>query len=388
MRVRSAGLLALALTALTSISVCSRQAFAEPPAAPAGKMLDKVSQDRRAAAEAMETEVRAALSSAQSRIGAEPAEVYHDLSRELDRVRKSRDLDAPGRARLAAQIRTLMLQASRHASSNSQQHLREAELNAAEHAEAQRSKDIYIDQQKSQRVLSQTAAQIRAQQYGAAADSADLAVKQGHAPMAATAAAIEARSAGNIAKGAATREARHRTYLEYANSTDRSLISVPDNPGIQYPSAEEWKQKTADRAKWSGMADNHRITPAEAKINAALNETSQLDCDRLPLADVIDFLKQKHGIEIVLDRRGMAESLVEPSTEITMHVKGIKLRSILGLVCDEVQLSSVRRDDVILVTSKERAEQMIETRVYPVGYEVIDVDPLFWMRRAQGAGFF
>jgi hypothetical protein len=352
-------------------------ATADPPKATpstdaSGSLLDQVSRDHRAASEAIETEVNAALRLARSRIATAPAEVYHDLSLELDRVRKSRDLNTPDRARLAAQIRSIMLQASRQASSHSQETLRSMELNATQDTEAQRLRDIASEQQRAQRTLAQTAADIQHKQFDAAIESADRAQARGGAPEASTAAMNQARVSNRVAYNTAQQDTRNKGFLATTDAMAQSQILIPDSPGIQYPSLEEWKAKTAARERYATTFDEHRVTPGEAKIEAALKSTSQLDCDRMPLLDVISYLKAKHGIEIQLDHKSLVNSLVDSSTLVTMHVKGVKLKSILKLLCDEFELASVRQDDVLLITTKERADELKEMRVYYVGPEVMN----------------
>jgi hypothetical protein len=384
------GKFALMVSAIAALAAAPACAQGEPVQAPTAKpsshsLLDTAARERRVAAQAVEAEVSASLRSARARIGTQPAEVYHDLSIELDRVRKSKDLEAPDRARLAAQIRGVMLQASRQASSHSELNLRTQELNAAQYAEAQRVRDITVEQQRAQRALTQTAADIQHGQYEAAVDSANRAAAFGSAPGASTAAAIQARTSGRYSSNLALQGSRNYGYLATTDAVASSAVPISDLPGVQYPSAEEWKAKTAAREKYATTFDMHRVTPGEAKIEAALKQTSSLDCDQMPLADVIAYLRARNDIEIQLDRKGLADVGVDTSTAVTMHVKGIKLKSILKLLCDELELSSVRRDDILLITSKEKAAQFNVNRVYYVGPEVMDPRPI--MMGGFGAGF-
>lgn len=347
-------------------------------------LLDNVARERRAATQAVEAEVGASLRSARSRLATQPAEVYHDLSLELDRVRKSRDLDAAERARLLAQIRAMMQQASRQASNHSELTLRTNELNAAQNAEAQRLRDITVEQQRAQRALAETSADIQRRQFDAAVESAERAQAWGGAPSASAAAASQARTAGRYAYNAELQRSRNDGYLSSTGSVARSAVPVSDIPGIQYPPPEEWREKTAARERYASTVDMHRVTSGEAKINAALNETSSLDVDQMPLSDVVAYLKARHGIEIQLDRKGLADVNVDSGTLITMHVKGIKLKSILKVLCNDLELVSVRRDDILLITSKEKAEYFIENRVYYVGPEMISPQPIWG---GWGVGF-
>lgn len=104
----------------------------------------------------------------------------------------------------------------------------------------------------------------------------------------------------------------------------------------------------------------------ETKIAMALNEKTELDFADQPLSDVVDYLKQRHDIEIQLDYKALTEAGVGTDTPITRTIKGITLESALDLMFSQLGLAWVIHDEVLLITSKAHAGEMIETRVYPV----------------------
>ena len=106
--------------------------------------------------------------------------------------------------------------------------------------------------------------------------------------------------------------------------------------------------------------------PNEAKILAALDEKTELEFVDQPLSDVIDFLKERHGIEIQLDHNAMADENIGSDAPITKNVKGISLESALDLMLGDLKLTYVVRDEVLLMTSKDVAEHLLSTRTYPV----------------------
>ncbi|HET6880288.1 MAG TPA: hypothetical protein VFI31_09040, partial [Pirellulales bacterium] len=101
----------------------------------------------------------------------------------------------------------------------------------------------------------------------------------------------------------------------------------------------------------------------------------ELDFLEQPLTDVMDYLKQRHGIEIQLDTKGMIEGGMGTDTPITRSVKGISLRSALKLMLGELDLTYVLRNEVLLITTKSQADNMLSTRVYPVADLVIPIAP-------------
>lgn len=117
-------------------------------------------------------------------------------------------------------------------------------------------------------------------------------------------------------------------------------------------------------------------TPRQWKIIAALDEATELDFSDRPLADVIDVLKQKHGIEIQLDAKALSDAGVATDTPITRTLKEITVRSALRLLLREYDLTYLIGDGFLLITSKTEAENKLSTRVYPV-QDLITLDSEF-----------
>ncbi len=127
--------------------------------------------------------------------------------------------------------------------------------------------------------------------------------------------------------------------------------------------------------------------PAEEKIEQALNSPTKLEFVDTPLTDVIDYLKDLHKIEIQIDKKAMDEAGVGADSQVTKNAKGITLKAGLRLMLPELGLTYVIQDGVLLFTTKEAAESMLATRIYPLtgvvvthrdekGKDVADVDAL------------
>ena len=61
---------------------------------------------------------------------------------------------------------------------------------------------------------------------------------------------------------------------------------------------------------------------AREKIEAALNEPTQLEFVETPLTDVIDYLKDQHKIEIQLDKRALSDVGIGTDTPVTKNLEG------------------------------------------------------------------
>lgn len=106
--------------------------------------------------------------------------------------------------------------------------------------------------------------------------------------------------------------------------------------------------------------------PNEAKILAALDQNTELEFVDQPLADVIDYLKERHGIEIQLDHKAMTDEGIGSDAPVSKNIKGISLESALDLMLGDLTLTYVVRDEVLLITSKAVAEHLLSTKTYPV----------------------
>jgi hypothetical protein len=105
---------------------------------------------------------------------------------------------------------------------------------------------------------------------------------------------------------------------------------------------------------------------ARNKIEAALESPTQLEFIDTPLSDVIDYLKDYHGIEIQVDRKALSDVGIGTDTPVTKNLKGTTLRSALRLTLRELGLTYVVQDDVLLFTTPEEAKSRLETKTYPV----------------------
>ena len=109
-----------------------------------------------------------------------------------------------------------------------------------------------------------------------------------------------------------------------------------------------------------------RADEAEAKIEAALGQPAKLDFDNWPLSEVVAQIVEQHKIFIQLDMKALTDSGLGSDTPIKAHLEGLSLRSALKVVFGQIDLTYVIRDEVLLITSKTEAENMLTSRIYPV----------------------
>ncbi len=105
----------------------------------------------------------------------------------------------------------------------------------------------------------------------------------------------------------------------------------------------------------------------EVDYEAILRQPARFEFVDTPLSDAIAYLANQHNIEIQLDRKGLADAAVDPSAPVTASLrKPIALESALHLILDEFDLTFTVQDEVMKITSKEKADEVLITVVYPV----------------------
>ena len=108
-------------------------------------------------------------------------------------------------------------------------------------------------------------------------------------------------------------------------------------------------------------------TSNEEAIKRALNEKTSLEFQGVPLNDALEFIADKHHIMIQIDNSAFKAVGMDPTTlPITLSVKDISLRSALNLLLSQYDISSVIKDEMLLFTTKAKADSMFETRLYDV----------------------
>ena len=101
-------------------------------------------------------------------------------------------------------------------------------------------------------------------------------------------------------------------------------------------------------------------------IKAALASTTQMEFTDESFQNVIDYLKDKHKIEIQLDRKALEEVGFDTDKKVTINIKGVTLRSALDLLLRAEDLVWTIRDEVLLITTRDEDQELMTTELYEV----------------------
>ncbi|MGH7137983.1 MAG: hypothetical protein ACREHD_19715 [Pirellulales bacterium] len=358
------------------------QAWAGEPgnAEPAdGQLVDQFDRHNRAFEGFLRVEVASTLHHAREIMATRPAEAENMLRVLRDKMRHAPDVDANFRAEVANQIDAALRMAHREAEVRREQVL---QRDVAQHRQAERSTYDSAQEQKKVQFATQFNALMAEHRYGDAEMLASVAEESNPDQVAFRNAALLARLSGNTADANTMRLMREKGVLDAWRAQDVANIPATDQPPILFPDPEAWQRLTEQRKRHA--VDVKPYTPAELKVLDALDEKTACDFIDEPLCNVLDYFKQRHGIEIQLDNRALAAAGIDPLTPITRNAQGITLRSALGLLLHDLGLTYTLRYEVLLITSQTEADSMRDVRIYPVA-DLVNTNP-FYRRAARRYG--
>lgn len=116
---------------------------------------------------------------------------------------------------------------------------------------------------------------------------------------------------------------------------------------------------------WS-YSINGEPNRSEQKIYHALFMPTDVDFVETPLKDALDFLRDQHNINILLDDQRLQEEGIATDTAITLRISGVRLRSVLQLMFEPLQLEWLIKDEVLTISTAVHASQVLETRIYKI----------------------
>ncbi|MBX3438794.1 MAG: hypothetical protein KF861_14970, partial [Planctomycetaceae bacterium] len=326
--------------------------------------------------ERLALEIEQLIAASRRRVTDDPAGVQADLQSALGAVKSATDIDPDVQSQLLRRVHDALLatEASREVL-DSRQILAQRRL--AE-IEAQRAMESAAAQRELR--LAQLVERIRALVYEGwqgnpeAFEEAEAVARvvESSQPEAAlgTQTVLWTEAAGQVDKAYRLRSIRADKFLATLHQVELSHIPFPDEPPVVYPPAPVWRRLTERRAKWRSV-DLHHDSPNEERIYAALEENTQLEFVDMPLSDAIDYIARTHEITILIDEVELTDVGVPTDEPVNLIISNIKLRSALKLMLEPLQLTWVVADEVMQITTAEKAENILQTRVYPVGDLVI-----------------
>jgi hypothetical protein len=139
-----------------------------------------------------------------------------------------------------------------------------------------------------------------------------------------------------------------------------------DNEKSSIPNA---RNITFDPKVWARAAKRTTVTltKKEMAILKILNSVISVNFQSQKFEEVIDYLQDKTGLNILLDKEALKEKEIDYETPVSLKATKIGVRALLRKILNDVGLTYVIKDELIQVTTFEKAKKMMVVRSYPVG---------------------
>lgn len=352
---------------------------------------------RRVRAQSLEQETAVRLRDARTLLTTDPDLARERLKETQQAVRDSSDLDSGTRERLLAQIEMRIRESMQRSREKLERDLA-AERRAAigrERArlngELQRREDkikqlterynalveegIRVGYQRPTTAFTQAEREVAAE----IAEEAPPLYANHPVPMTARVVGMTAPLVARIldydAENTRVKRDQARGFMDVMHLADVAGIPYADEPPILYPSAERWKEITRLREKYKSV-DLANPGSREKQIYSALDEpVSRFEFTETPLRDVIAQIRDAHNIPVELDVKALEDAGVDLDMPVTQNLSGVSLRSALRLLLGNLDLTYLVKDEVLLITTTEKAQEDLVVKVYPVADLVLPVDP-------------
>ncbi|WP_139228403.1 type II secretion system protein GspD [Planctomicrobium piriforme] len=179
---------------------------------------------------------------------------------------------------------------------------------------------------------------------------------------------------------------KENSFWEQLQAVEEAAVNpvAMDNTPMAYP--ENWEELKKSRPKRPADAREH--TDAEMRVRRSLKHPVSLHFNNAPLSEVLKYIADTQGINVMVDETGLTEEAVTSSTPISINVDGIKLESALNLMLVPLNLGFTIENEVLNVTSRMRKQGDLATVVYQVADLVVPVSVTAPVSRlSPGTGF-
>lgn len=355
--------------------------FADRTDAPTDKESDLIGQfegQQKVASEKLQLEVSRIIEATREIATNNPDEAITTLKTAQGTVRSASNIDPDVRQQLDRRLGQIIQEVQARKQRTQIEVIRKQERLAEVEAQARLVAEMNARDERLEELIDKVRALMREGYQGRPAAFAEaeavsrvaVDLEPGNGP--AAAALFTSEAAGQLDDAFRLRSLRADRFLATLTQVELSHVPFPDEPPIRYPPAEVWKALTETRKKWASV-DLKSNSPNERRIREALDEQTEIQFVDTPLQDVMDYLSDLHNITIILDDVALGDEGISSDEPITLILSGITLRSAMKIMLEKLQLTWVIEDEVMKITTQLAADEKLETRVYPVGDLVIQL---------------
>ena len=131
--------------------------------------------------------------------------------------------------------------------------------------------------------------------------------------------------------------------------------------------------RSADGEKSAGGDLKNDAKPSASRrggeeiIRKELAAAADLQFKNVLLSEVIPSIADKHHIEIQFDESALKDATIDPSDiRVSAEIRGVSLRAALKAILDPVNLTFVLVNEILMVTTNDRANARLTMKVYDV----------------------
>jgi hypothetical protein len=151
------------------------------------------------------------------------------------------------------------------------------------------------------------------------------------------------------------------TFAQYGGLAE--TIESKESNGIQLLAA---RKRRVDHGAMAPRAVVQDQLP-HAEIAEALTRTVDCEFVDMPLVDAVDFIAEHLGYPVFLDEQSLDEIGLSADQAVNLSVKNFQLEHLLKQMLSQLGITHMVIDGNVKITTLERAESNLQTRVYPVG---------------------
>lgn len=111
----------------------------------------------------------------------------------------------------------------------------------------------------------------------------------------------------------------------------------------------------ATKTAKTSMRSSDAVKSTTDHIMKALDAPVDIEYDQTPFIDIMDEFRDRYRINVILDQSALDDSLTEDD-QVTINVKGVRMRSALRLMLARMNSTYVIQDEVLLIISMDVAD--------------------------------
>ena len=184
----------------------------------------------------------------------------------------------------------------------------------------------------------------------------------------------KARNARRIGEYEAIREQKEDGFIDNMMTVDQAAIPFDDRQPVLFGDIERWEQLTKRRTEDLVPESERGMTAAERAIYEKLKQPVLVDFTGQPLSEVMRILGDMTSVLIYIDQAGLAMEGLTSDMPVTLSLPSqISLQSALRLVLNTQNLDFQVRNEVLMITSARNTADANVQRTYNVKDLVIPI---------------